>query len=249
MFRSLIILSFLLSILIEVKGQETIFEEKTTIYVDEYSGGLSLHTAGFSLKFRYGKYSGAFSKKVYEFEFATINHPREVRTVSQLDDNVRGYVFGKMNSFFALRPSVGFHNVFVPKQSIRGVSITRVLQIGPSLGLAKPIYLNVQRFNDRNQTRVVSTEAYSPDRHRQNDIIGRASFFNGFSEMRVYPGIFTKFAFEFEYSTDRESIRTVEAGITSDFYFSEIPIMAFADNSSWFLNLYVAIMFGQKNTK
>lgn len=250
MFRIITILLFILTFNL-VKAQETIFEEKTTIFVDEYSGGLALHTAGFSLNFRYGKYMGAFSKKVYEIEFATINHPREVRTVSQLDDNVRGYVFGKMNSFFALRPSIGYHNIFVPKQSIKGVSITRVLQIGPSIGLAKPVYLNVQRFiNDTLRSRrVVITEAYSPEIHSQTDIIGRASFFNGFSEIKIYPGIFTKLAFEFEYSTDKQAIRAIEAGITSDFYFSKVPIMAFAENRSWFLNLYVAILFGQKNTK
>lgn len=249
MFRNFIFLFLLFVLAFGLRAQETIFEEKTTIYVDEYSGGLALHTAGFSLNFRYGKYMGAFSKKVYEFEFATINHPREIRTVSQLDDNVRGYVFGKLNSFFALRPSIGFHNVFIPKQSIKGVSITRVFQFGPSIGLAKPIHLNVQRFSDRNQTRVVVTEAYSPDRHRQSDIIGRASFFNGFSNIKMYPGIYTKLAFEFEYSTEKESIRALEVGLTSDFYFSKVPIMAFADNRSWFLNLYVGILFGQKHTK
>ncbi len=235
-----------------IHAQETIFEEKTTVYKDEYSGGIGIHTNGFSLNFRYGRYNGAFKKLTYEFEFASIKHPREIRTVSQLEDDVRGYVFGKMNSFFALRPSIGYHSVFVPKQSIRGVSISRVFQIGPSLGLAKPVYLNIQvieSVGSNFQSVNIVTKRYDPEEHDQGDIYGRASFFNGFSEMRLYPGIFTKLAFEFEYSNQKESIKALEVGLMSDLYFEKIPILAFAENRNWFLNLYVAILFGQKNTK
>ncbi|MCB0803945.1 MAG: hypothetical protein KDB74_12675, partial [Flavobacteriales bacterium] len=137
-------ITILLSLLtFNVFSQETIFEEKTTVYQDELSGGLGFHTNGFSLNFRYGKYHGAFKKQVYEIEFATLKHPKEIKTISRFEDDVKGYVFGKLNSFFTFRPSIGFHNIFIPKQSIRGVSITYLFHIGPSLGLAKPIYLNI----------------------------------------------------------------------------------------------------------
>ena len=237
---------------IDAIAQETIFEEKTTIYADEFAGGAALHTNGFSLNFRYNRYNGAFNKLSYEFEFASIKHPREIRTVSQLEDDVRGYIFGKLNSFFALRPSIGYHSIFVPKQSIRGVSISRIFHVGPSFGFAKPVYLNIQVIESVGsgfQTVNIVTERYDPSEHDQGDIYGRASFFNGFSEMRLYPGIFTKFAFEFEYSNQKETIKALELGITSDFYFEKVPILAFSENRSWFLNLYVGILFGQKNTK
>ena len=39
------------------------------------------------------------------------------------EDDVKGYVFGKMNTFFTFRPSVGFHNIFVPKHFNRCTGI------------------------------------------------------------------------------------------------------------------------------
>ena len=235
-----------------VFSQETIFEEKTTVYVDEYSGGLGLHTNGFSLNFKYGRYMGAFKKQVYEIEFATLKHPKEIKTISRFEDDVKGYVFGKLNSFFTFRPSVGIHNVFIPKQSIRGVSITYFFHLGPSLGLAKPVYLNIREPEENSigfKTYNIVLNKFDPDSHDKDNIYGKASFFNGVSETKLYPGIFTKFGLEFEYSSRREAIRAIEVGLTSDFYFQKIPIMAFAENRSWFLNLFVGFSIGQKETK
>lgn len=232
-------------------GQETVFEEKTTIYVDEYSGGLGMHTNGFNLNFRYGQYRGAFNKRVYEIEFATLKHPKEIKTISQLEDDVKGYVFGKLNSFFTFRPSVGIHKIFIPKQSIKGVSMTYQFHLGPSLGLAKPVYLNIREKEENtnlNSYNIV-TRRYDPAIHDQGDIYGRASFFRGFSEIKLHPGIYSRFALEFDYGNRRESIRAIEVGMAADIFMKKIPIMAFAENRSFFLNLFVGIQFGEKNTK
>ena len=246
---NLTILAFLLFGLASY-SQETIFEEKTTVYVDEQSGGFNLHTNGFSLNYRYSKYNGAFNKIAYEIEFATLKHPKEIKTISPFEDDVKGYVFGKMNTFFTFRPSVGFHNIFVPKQSLRGVSITYLYHIGPSLGLAKPIYLNIREREQSNLNSVnIALRKYNPEIHQQGDIYGRASFFNGVGEMKFYPGIFSKFWLEFEYSTEKEIIHAIEVGLMADYFFEEIPILAFAENRSLFLNLYVGVLFGQRKTK
>lgn len=231
-------------------AQETIFEEKTTIYVDEQTGGFNLHTNGFSLNYRYAKYQGAFNKLVYEIEFASLKHPKEIKTISPFEDDVKGYVFGKLNSFFTFRPSIGIHKIFIPKQSIKGVSITYLYQIGPSLGVAKPIYLNIRERESSNPNSFnIALRKYNPSDHEQDDIYGRASFFNGFGEMKLFPGVFSKLGLEFEYSNQKEVIHTIEVGIMADYFLKEVPILAFAENRSLFLNLYAGISFGQKRTK
>jgi hypothetical protein len=243
-----ILLPLLLLSFTTVFSQETIFEEKTTVYVDEYSGGIGIHTNGYSANFRYGKYKGAFNKRVYEIELATINHPKQIRVVSPVNDQSRGYIFGKMNSFLTFRPSIGAHKVFIPKQSIRGVSITYLFHSGLSLGLLKPVYLEVYPEGIATNRKTV-LERYDPDKHMQEDIFGPGNFFNGLGEMKFYPGIFTKFGLEFEYSGERERISALEVGVTADVYFKEVPIMALTENRSFFLNLYIAILIGNKNTK
>jgi len=244
------ILTFLLTISfgIEVNGQETIFEEKTTTFKTEQSFGIGMHTNGFQATYRYGKYLTGFSKRMFEFEIANIKHPREIKSIYPFEEDVRGYIFGKMNSFFALRPSIGYQKVIFPKQSIKGVSITSLFQIGPSFGFAKPVYLNIIQ-EESVISRIVSKERYDPSKHSTNNIYSRASFFNGIDEIKIYPGLFTKVGLHFDYGDERELIKSAEVGIKLDAYLSPVPILAFTDNRQFYTNFYVAIFFGTRSVE
>jgi hypothetical protein len=226
-----------------VVAQETIFEEKTTTFSSEKFGGIGMHTNGFHATFSWGEYLTGFTKRIYEIEIANIRHPREIKSVSPLDDDMRGYVYGKKNAFYTIRPSIGFHKIFVPKQSVKGVSISYVAHIGASLGLAKPIYLAVEKQDERNNIFIVR-EKFDPDEHQQGEIYGRASFLNGLDEIRLYPGAFIKAGFNFDYGGDRETLRAIELGLKADVFLKKIPIMAFTDNRQLYLNIYLSILFG-----
>lgn len=228
-------------------SQETIFEEKTTIYAKELSGGIGAHTNGFVGTFRYGKYLTGFSKRIYEIEIANIRHVKEIKSINPFEDNVRGYVFGKINALYVLRPSIGFQKVFVPKQSITGVSITYIAQLGPSLGLTKPIYLNIIEREPNRGRIIVTKKRYDPEEHQQGDIYGRASFLNGITEMKLYPGIFAKLGLHFDFASSRDELRSIEVGLKADAYFSKVPIMAFTENSAIYPNLYLAMFFGSRS--
>jgi len=229
-------------------AQETIFEGTTVTYSSEQSGGVGMHTNGFHGFYRFGNYKGAFKKQMFEIELANIRHPQEVKSVNPMEDDLRGYIYGKKNALYTLRPSIGIHNVFIPKQSLRGVSITYILQVGPSLGLAKPVYLNVEKL-DQQGNRVIVRERYDPNKHDQGVIYGRASFLNGFGELKLYPGLFVKAGLQFEYGGTQEDIRAIEVGLTADLYAEKIPMMAFTSNRQLFLNLYVAILMGNRKLK
>ncbi|MBL4709988.1 MAG: hypothetical protein JKY48_16275 [Flavobacteriales bacterium] len=241
-----IFLVFFFSSISLLNAQETIFEEKTTIFKTESSFGIGMHTNGFQLTYRYGKFLTGFTKRMYEIEIANIKHPREIKSIYPFEEDVRGYIFGKLNTFIVVRPSVGYQKIIFPKQSIRGVSITYVAQVGPSLGLAKPVYLNIVE-NEIFKNRVIIKKKYDPELHTKNNIYGRASFFNGISETKLYPGLFSKLGLHFDYGTDRETIRSLEVGVQLDAYLREVPILAFAENRQFYLNFYIAIFFGNRN--
>lgn len=233
---------------LSLSGQETIFEEKTTIFKTEQSFGIGIHTNGFQATYRYGKYQSAFVKRMFEFEVANIKHPREIKSVYPFEEDVRGYIFGKLNSFFVLRPSVGIQKVLFPKQSIKGVSITSIFQLGPSLGFAKPVYLNI--IQEETVTRRITTkERYDPDKHNTSNIYSRASFFNGVEELKIHPGLFAKVGLHFDYGDQRELIKSAEVGLKIDAYLTKIPILAFTENRQFYPNLYIAIFFGTRNVE
>jgi hypothetical protein len=151
-----------------------------------------------------------------------------------------------LNSFFALRPSIGSQKIIFPKQSIKGVSITSLFQFGPSLGFAKPVYLNIIQ-EESITSRIVSKERYDPDKHSTNNIYSRASFFNGFEEIQIYPGLFGKVGLHFDYGDERELIKSAEVGLKIDAYLTKVPILAFNDDRQFYPNLYIAIFFGSRN--
>jgi len=240
---------FLLAITSSLMAQETVFEEARTIYKRESSYGLIVHTRGWGFNYRYGQYTSGFTRKIYEGEIVGMKHPKEIESFSSIFDNSNGYKYGKLNSFIILRASIGVQNTFISKQSVKGIAIGYVLNIGLSLGYAKPIYLEVIHKDEITGILGSSIEKYDPNKHYQNDIIGKTSMFHGFFEGKIYPGIIVKAGLNFESAKQASKISAIEVGGTLDVYAQKIPIMANNLNSPLLYNLYVTISFGSKKTQ
>ena len=67
----------------------------------------------------------------------------------------------------------------------------------------------------------------------------------GFDELKLYPGIYGKTVFSFEYSTKDAVIHALEAGVSLTAYYKEIPIMATEQNNFIFFTLHVGYRFGR----
>ena len=238
----------LLSCSLYAQAQETIFDGETVAFSSEQSGGIGMHTNGFHGFYRFGNYLTGFSKRVFEIEVANIRHPQEIKSVNPLEDDIKGYIYGKKNSFFTIRPSIGYHKVFIPKQSLKGVSVTYITQLGASLGLAKPVYLNIEKIDSQGNI-VIVNERYDPKKHDQGAIYGRASLLNGLNKMKLHPGVFLKTGLQFEYGGSQEDIRAIEVGIMLDAFVKEIPIMAYAKNRQLYANFYIAFSIGNRKLK
>lgn len=227
-------------------AQETIFEKPSTIYRNEMAGGGILHTSGWGINFRYAEFLTAFSKLAYEIDVVGLKHPKEVKSFSIYEDNVKGYFYGKLNIVTLIRPSIGIHKIIIPKQSVSGVSVGTLFHLGPSLALVKPVYLNIMEETDGLKATQIVTKKYNPSEHTIDNIYGRASYFNGLDEMKLYPGIFAKYALQFDYANERDVLKALEAGISCDFYFKKLPIMAITENKQVYFNLYFNLLFGKR---
>jgi hypothetical protein len=75
-------------------------------------------------------------------------------------------------------------------------------------------------------------------------IYGKASFFKGFNELKVMPGIFAKGGFNFEYSKQDKIIHAIEVGAQINMFIQEIPIMATEKNNAIFFSLFASYRFG-----
>lgn len=248
MVRIAVILSLILFTL-TTSAQQTVFEEARTIYKKENTYGGMVHTTGWGLTYRHGRYTSGFSRRIYELEFTTFKHPKEIKTFSSVLNGSSGYFYGKQNYLLALRASIGNHNTFISKQSVRGIAISYVLNWGITFGYAKPVYLEVITQDDDNFP-ITEVQRYNPEVHDRGDIIGKASFFRGFLDGRFYPGALVKAGLNFESSRQPENINALEVGMTLDAFLQKVPIMGDdTPNQQFLFNLYVALHFGGKKTE
>ena len=216
------------------------------LYRNEFMVGGIIHTSGFGFNYRRGWHVTGYKKRLLEIEVANIKSPKEIKTQNPLFENSKGYVYGKLNVLDVLRGGYGYEKILFGKEQRRGVEIKLISIFGLSLGLAKPVYLQILQPTTDPQVYNITTERYDPDKHYIDNIYGRAPFFKGFDQLKVYPGGYGKLGLSFEYADLDDDIKCIETGITVDAYPKEIPIMAFAKNQQVYVNLYINFIWGKK---
>ena len=92
----------------------------------------------------------------------------------------------------------------------------------------------------------LTTEKYDPEEHFRDNIYGRAAFTKGISETKVYPGLYAKAGFNFEFGNYTSIIKALEIGATVDIFPNPVPMMAYNDPEYWFLNIYLSVNFGKR---
>lgn len=241
-----IILSVAFSIAIAT-AQETVFEEARTIYKREQAYGLIIHTTGWGINYRYGLYNSGFTRTTFEGELVGLKHPKEIQSFSSVFNTSNGYVFGKLNTMFLFRFSVGSQKTFIAKQSVRGIAISTVKNVGLTFAYAKPIYLEV--IVPENIEDPIQVERFDPEKHTQSNIIGKGPALRGLFSGEFIPGLFLKYGLNFESAKEVTGLNAVEVGAEFDLFYKDLPIFANELNNFWLINLYVTFSFGSKSTE
>ena len=223
-------------------------DDAQLLYRNEQEFGIVFHSSGWGFNYRRCKHITGYKKRVLELEMVGLKHPKELKL--RAPDGTKGYFYGKQFVVTALRGGYGYHKTITGKSDRRGVELRLLTVVGPVLGLAKPVYLNVEYPDPIRPAPYadIHVEKYDPNnfRHTPEHIIGRASYFRGFSEMNFYPGGFLKLGLSFEHSNLDDDIKLLETGIIVDAFYKTIPIMATAKNNQVYVNVYLNIMFGKK---
>lgn len=221
-------------------------EEKPVLMKNEATGGLNFHTGSWGLQFRRSYNQTGYKKLMFEVDLVGMKHPKEVKSINQAFDNARSYVYGKLNAFNILRAGAGQQFTIFSKAERNGVEIRFLYSGGLSLGILKPVYLNILKPTGNIGEFDVVTEKYDPNEHYIDNIYGRAPFTEGLDQLFFRPGAYVKAGFNFEYAPIFEDVKALEIGAIFDIYPKDIPIMAFTENKPYFLSFYVTIMYGRK---
>ncbi len=235
MRKVILFIIFFVSVYQFAHSQGELNEQKKIFYRNERSIAFLLNSNGIGLNGRYSQRIDAFRKKVFDVEIVNLKHPKEYKNINQLNPSSRGFVIGKLNSVFIIRPGYGFQKEVFQKFDIGGISVRRFYTFGPSIALLKPIYYEVAR----DQSIVV--EKYASN----SDILGRASFFKGFNELKFRPGAFVKAGISFEFSKFDQVMHAIEGGAIAEAFSSKLPIMATRQNYQFYLTIFISYRFGK----
>jgi len=213
-----------------------------------------LNSNGFGANYRYGKRVDAANKRLFEVDFAYMKDPKEKKSYALVWYNGSSpsrYVHGKKNLAFNFRFGYGTQHELYRKHDLGGIAIRYFYNFGPSVVLLKPIYYDVVDGQD-----VLKPGKFDVTWESKNiRILGRASFFKGFNEIRPLPGAFAKFGFNFDFSKQDRVVHALETGIIAEGFIKKVEIMDFtylgsepkkvAQNQQFFLTLYVSYRFGR----
>lgn len=216
------------------------------LYRNEMNVSVLAHSDGFGANYRRIRHITGTKKGILEFEFVNMRHPKEIKISNPYFDNSKGFYYGKLNTFHILRPGVGLQRVLYRRAERKSVEIRLGTYIGASMGFAKPIYLEILHETTFPGEFTVKQERYDPDKHFVDNIYGRAPYFKGFDEIKLYPGGYGKLALSFEYADYHDDVKAIETGVIVDVYPTVVPLMALAKNQQVMLSFYISMVYGKK---
>jgi hypothetical protein len=221
----------------DTAGDNVLFER-------QWSLGLHVNTNGWGLKFRRGKNVTFLTQRILEIEFSTYKTTKEIKSVNLLYSDSKSFVYGKLNYLYFLRGGIGIQHILNRKPYWGGVELSYILYGGATIGIAKPVYLYIDKGNSQ-----VTEERYNPAIHGIGDIYGRAPFLSGILNTKFYPGIYAKGGLEFEFGTLNKRIQALEVGFNLDYEPIAVPLMAYNPPQHFFLTLYASFSLGKRYNK
>ena len=212
------------------------------IYAKELTFGLGLHTNGWQLTSRLLHQKKFMSASLWHFELSEIYSIYETSAKSQSGSS---FSYGKQNSLFLIKAGLGARKYLSEKAKKKGVAIGIEYEIGPTLGLLKPYYLDFT--NIKNQIEQIKysneTKQYFLDK---NQIDGYSGLVVGFDEVKPRPGAHAKLAVLFDFGAFDAFSKVLEFGLKSDVFFTPMPIMIDKNSLPVYLNLYLNFHLGKR---
>ena len=216
----------------------------------QWSLGVHINSNGWGLKLREGRNLAALKQFMWEIEFTTYKSAKEVKTINPYYSDSKSYIYGKLNSVYFLRGGIGFQHILNRKPYWGGVQFSYLYYGGLSVGLAKPVYLNIVHITTPPDYQVTE-ERYNPalTEHSIEYIYGRGAFLTGILNTEFHPGVYAKGGLDFEFGTRNRAIKAMEIGAILDYSPIPIAIMAYNPKQSFFLTAYLSVSFGKRYNK
>lgn len=188
-----------------------------------------------------------------QVEFSELKHLKERRrnyeTLSLLNNSPKSFIYGKQNNFYVLRAGCGERRYFSDKQHSKTVATAFTYSGGIALGFIKPYYLDIIYRNDNGGWSVIP-EPFTQDNQLKflnpMDVDGASGFQHGWDDVSLNVGGYAKAGLLLDWGAWQPFVKSMELGVSLDFYFRKIPLMVAYKNTPVFVNLYANFYLGRR---
>lgn len=219
-------------------AQGEVTTENKALIRNEHTFVFLINNNGWGMGYTYGKMATIRKKNLWNVEWVKFKDPKEYKQYHPQYPEFRRFVFGKQNEFYNFRFSYGNLFTFFQKKDKGGIEVRCFYHVGIDAGIVKPIYYITQVMPTQIVEKINKNSL--PD-----NIYGGAPFYKGFNEIKVIPGITSKFGASFEFSNRDLVINAIEGGIGIDVFPKVIEIMANEHNHFYFASIFLSYRFGR----
>jgi len=235
------------------------FDTKGIVYKTEQAFQFRLMESGMAIGYYQGQIISYSKTKYYSIDLGYLRDVRERRQTKNVSiaTPTNSFAIGKLNSIISIRGSVGRKIYLSEKAKRRGLAVGYTYEVGPSVALVKPYYLDLIYSSGQTGLQVeIRTEKFSEDNADvfldRNRVFGASKFRNGLGEISIVPGIQAKGGVHFALGAFDEYMKTLEVGMMMDLYTKKLPILYETEeyqNRPLFVRFYANIQFGVRKNK
>jgi hypothetical protein len=240
-------------------------EEGVIAYQKQSAIGFKLINDGYGGFYELGRAQSIKKSLLFQLDISERKHPKEDKQTNYSAPS-SPFIYGKINYFYPVKLGVQQQFVFGNKTNRNGVSVTGNFGGGLSLAFlrANNLYVNDLKDGNRKLIRYESNDStlisgagqqanYVADSTLFTDgnllsylQVSGSGFGKGWGPLKVTPGLYAKAALRFDYGQYNEMVSALEVGVTGEYYSKKIPQLVYTEPKQYFINVYVAIMFGKR---
>lgn len=217
-------------------------EEGVIAHKKHIAFGLKLTTDGYGIFFEKGIARSVKKGMLFQMEITERKHQKEVK-LNNPNGQSAPLIYGKLNYVYPVKLGVQLQYLLGNKSNKNGVSITANVGGGIVLSVLRAYEVEVDKGGERTYVRYDSPDSLL---FVNGPFYGGPNFGQGWSHLKVTPGIYLKPAVRFDYGRFNELMTAIEVGLTGEFYAKKIPQMLYNKQQQFFFGAYVALTFGKR---
>ncbi len=226
--------------------------QKGIVYEKEHTGNLRFHTQGFAFGYNFGKLQSYDVSEYYSVEIGYIKDPREYKQRFRATNASiigRPVIYGKINNLLTVKGLYKKKKYLSEKAEKSGIAVGYSYAFGLTAGILKPYYITIVKYDapwNLDFKSIKYEESTAEQFLNYNTINGADSYFKGFGESKIIPGLSGEISVVFDIGAFDAFARSLEVGVMADVFSRQIPLMVATPASSYFINAFLNVSLGQR---